>query len=158
LPAIIHNYPGRRVEPSQYPDGLYLGGSTLEYFPKRESFEEKIAIVKAAMPLAKATGEPLIETETRNLLTHLQILKSIFLLLETVYVEGLSKPENGEALKQRLTDLETAVNENSAAAKLLAENLKIVDPKAASAEEKRLASRTKLLADIDQEIKHLTNR
>jgi len=106
MPFLIKNRPERPVEPSKYPDGLYLGGGILEWFTTKESFDEKIETLKQALALAEKMEQADIITATKYVLVHVKTLKSIYQILESLYASDISEQKNKDSLKKALADLQ----------------------------------------------------
>jgi len=149
--------PAGKIDPARYPDGLYLAGSTLEFFPKPESFDEKIAAVERLTPLAEATGSSAAVVDTRRTLAHLRVLKGIYLVLRQVYVEDLAQPAARDALRQAFAGLQAASRDEIDAMNEFYALGKIDPPATATrAADDRRQTREAILKDVAAEIVKLT--
>ena len=92
-----------------------LGEGAFRYYRTPASFDEKLAVCRKALALAKELKTPDIAHETRVVASYIKLAKSIYQISEHVSTKDLSTLDSQAGLREYLNALEAAGKENASA-------------------------------------------
>jgi hypothetical protein len=92
-----------------------LGEEAFRYYRTPQSFDEKLATAQKALQIAEKLPDPDFANETRVVIGHIKLAKSIYRIAQMVSTEDLEKIANQDKLKAEAAELEAAGKETTEA-------------------------------------------